>query len=458
MSFLDTLKSLGLWQGQQPQAAQPNPYGLDPQAVSQARMAALGNIGGQILAMSQQMTPDQRARMMAQADWTGGYQTNLYNQAQMQLMSDAQKRKQIETQRAEEARASIAEMIKKTPAGRVRDAAMYFFQAGDYGKAGELLFKQERRLNPMGFYETVDAFGNPINSGAAAMPQAGSAPAAVPMPATGGDAHAPGPAPLPAPDAGASPMPQADAGADQLTLNWRRLTGDPNLTPAEARQISMAAVAENDPAAGLKVYRELAKQRIDQSNTEETQSQTALNNERNAAEKLRADYDAAGKAYSTVIGAAEYAANVATQPDRSPADKLAVLYNYIKTLDPLGAVRDSDIELAQSIQPAIARIEQMFESVSQGGTISDAAILQIARTMAGLGNDAKGRLGRKEQEIRRTAAARKVNPNMVFGEPIRGPQGPQPPIGYRIPRAESGDNVELPPEDEDYVGNWTGGM
>lgn len=450
MSFLDTLKNLGLWQGQQPQAAQPNPYGLDPQMMQMARSQALGNIGGQILAMSQQMTPDQRARMMAGADWTGGYQNSLYNAAQMQLMSDAQRRRKLEMERAEDARASIAEMIKKTPPGRLRDAAMYFFQAGDYGKAGELLFTQQRRFNAMtATYETIDAFGQPINAAASPMP---SQPAAggTPLPSV-----APAPAAIPQPD-GTSVMPQPDANVDGVTMRWRALTRDPSLTPQEVQQMVMAAEAEGNPDAAMKVYRDLVKQRTDNLNKDEDQSQTALNNERNAAEKLRADYDAAGKAYNTVIGAAEYAANVAAQQNMSPADKLAVLYNYIKTLDPLGAVRDSDIELAQSIQPAIARIEQMFASVSQGGTISDAAILQIARTMAGLGNDAKGRLGRKEQEIRRTAAARKVNPNMVFGEPMRGPQGPQAPIGSKIPRTAAERTVTLPPDDDAFVSTWGG--
>jgi hypothetical protein len=85
MSFFDTLKNLGLWQPQQG-AEQPNPYGLDPAVMSQARMSALGNIGGQLLAMSQQMTPDQRARMMANADWTGGYQGNVMDAAKMQML------------------------------------------------------------------------------------------------------------------------------------------------------------------------------------------------------------------------------------------------------------------------------------------------------------------------------------------------------------------------------------
>lgn len=149
MSFLDTLKNLGLWQPQQTQqAAQPNPYSLDPAIMQQARMSALGNIGGQLLAMSQQMTPDQRARMMANADWSGGYQGNLMNAAQIQLMGDSRKDKMEQRDRMRQARLQLADMLKGTPDGPQKRAAMYFLEAGDANKAAEILFAQNSAEPP----------------------------------------------------------------------------------------------------------------------------------------------------------------------------------------------------------------------------------------------------------------------------------------------------------------------
>ena len=465
MSFLDTLKSLGLWQGQgQPQAAQPNPYGLDPQMMQQARMQSLGNIGGQILAMSQQMTPDQRARMMANADWTGGYQTSLYNAAQMKLMGDAQQRRQLEQQRAEEARASIAEMIKKTPPGRVRDAAMYFFQAGDMGKAGELLFKQERRLTPMGTYETVDAFGQPIMAGGSATPQLGagtqSQPAMVTPPPAAGGAPAPGPSPIP-PPTGTSTVEAEGGEVDQITLNWRRLTGDPNLTPQEARQISMAAVAENDPNAGLKLHREIVKNRIDFANKDEDQAATALNQNRNAAEKLQSDFDASTKSYKAVVEAAQIGEQIATDANRSPADKLTVLYRFITTLDPAGSVREGDTQLAQSIQSLQQQIQSIWDVAQRGGPISEAALIDIAKAMGRLGTDARSRMEMAKINTLKRAESRQVPRDMVFGAFERGPAVyPQPPIGYRIRPNAPGDvpAVGLTPEEEELIRQQNGGL
>jgi hypothetical protein len=151
MSFLDTLKNLGLWQ--QPQAQQqPNPYGLSPEMVKQARMQALGNIGGQIMAMSAQMTPDQRARMMGQADWTGGMQSNLYNAAQMQLMGDAQRRKAAESERDRQAQAFVMQQINSMPNGPLKQKALIYAQLGDYAKAAEQLTPEVQKPN----YQLVD--------------------------------------------------------------------------------------------------------------------------------------------------------------------------------------------------------------------------------------------------------------------------------------------------------------
>jgi hypothetical protein len=146
MSFLDTLKNLGLWQGGQPQAEQPNPYGLDPAIMQQARMSALGNVGGQLLAMSQQMTPDQRARLMANADWSGGYQGNLMNAAQMQLMGDSRRRKTEEDDRGRAAREWLTQKIAGLPDGKQKQNAMIYLQMGDLQNAAAQLTAEPRAM------------------------------------------------------------------------------------------------------------------------------------------------------------------------------------------------------------------------------------------------------------------------------------------------------------------------
>jgi hypothetical protein len=147
MSFFETLKAMGLFPNQQgqapqgqpgqpPQAPVEDPYGLDPATRRMLGWQTLGNMSQQLLALSQQMTPEQRSRMMANVDFSGGYQQNLLNAQQMRLIAD-KRRQQIKDQQAQE---QLGEMIKQLPPGRQRDAAMFYLQAGDIGKAGEVIY------------------------------------------------------------------------------------------------------------------------------------------------------------------------------------------------------------------------------------------------------------------------------------------------------------------------------
>ena len=143
MSFFETLKAMGLFpnqqqapQGGQPAAASSDPYGLDPATRRMLGFQTLGNVSQQLLALSQQMTPQQRAGMMQNVDFSGGYQQNLLNAQQMMLVQQ-KRQQQIKDQQAQE---QLGEMIKQLPPGRQRDAAMFYLQAGDIGKAGEVIY------------------------------------------------------------------------------------------------------------------------------------------------------------------------------------------------------------------------------------------------------------------------------------------------------------------------------
>lgn len=424
MSFLDTLKNLGLWQGGQPQGEQANPYGLDPALVRQARMSALGNIGGQLLAMSQQMTPDQRARMMANADWTGGYQGNLYNAAQMQLMGQAQQEKTLERERREKARSLIADMIRKAPPGRSRDAAMYFFEAGDLSKAGEILFKQERRFNPeTASYEMVDAFGQPM---APASPSPGGA-----MPVE----TAPiGTAPVPAP-VSTGMMPEAPV--DQMTVNWRRLTGDPNLTPGEARQIAAAAAAENDPAAGLKVYREIQAQKRQLGKDQSEIANTIIDDRRAQIEEPQ-----------KVVQFAQSIEDTLSSGNPTAMRALATQVLFAKVLDPGSAFMTGEADLQQKAASWTQRMTQFLQGATEGTPIPPALVLEMRDIARQLGRRALQRMDKIDAQTKTRAGAAGINDAMLgnpfelrwnrFADPVVSETG----TGRREPRDLVMDDLE----------------
>lgn len=456
MSFFDTLKSAGLWPQQGQGQPQDNPYGLDPAMMRQARMASLGNIGAQILAASMKQTAGQRANVMSNADWTGGYQQNLSNAAQMQGMAEKRQQDQVEQEQIQAAKKNIAGMIKQTPPGRLRDAAMFFFQTGDYAKAGELLWTQKQQFDPMsGQMISVDALGGSAG---------GASPAAGVPGLTGGSASAPSPGGSVASNI---PPPASDGTVDRLTRNWRQLMQDPTLTPIEVRVIA----SQGSQKGAYDKYAEIVKNRQTQANTDtstaaaaKSAEQTGLNQDRSAAEGLTKDFDAATKSYDTIIQNGQLAAQVAGQLQSvgkiSAADKLATLYQFMKTLDPEGAVRDGDVAMAQSIQSYLAQWGTTISSaVNGGGNISDDVFLEMARSMARMANEASGRKETRRVQMIRMADGRQIPRDMVVAPPLtRAANMPPKPIGMNIPRNAAADDrpLPLPPEDDALVQHFGG--
>ena len=490
MSFFDMLHSMGLFQGQQqppqggqaPAQPQQNPYGLDPATARMVGFQTLGNISQQLLALGQQMTPQQRASMIPQMDFTGGIQNNLYNAAQMKLAQRDMAMKDQQYQGQLAARQQIADKIKATPPGRMRDAAMFYLQAGDLQKAGELLFSQNRLFDATtGQYIYVDAMGNPVDS-----PAAGRGGYPVANSGVGAKPGKGGVAPLPvasgggsvAPVSGATrPMPPAtgaDGGqVDQLTRTWRALTKDPTLTPQEAQMIAVEAGTKQDPAAGLALYRDMKQKQQQQDQQAKTLAQTNLDNTRSSAEQLTSQYATDTKSYDTVIQNGQLAVQVARNPNMSAADKLGTLYQFMRTLDPLGSVRDGDVAMAQSIQSALSNLEQKAKSaVSSDGTISNDVVLDMAKTMARLANDAAGRKEKARLLMVGKAKGRQIPVDMVSPDMSGGTQNVPLPIGYNpdgsglvqpqkggAPRGPDSDgpNINLPPADQSLFSKYFGG-
>lgn len=153
MSFFDLLSQFGLGASQNPMQVD-NPYGLDDGMMRQARMQSLSNIGAQMMAASMPMTAAQRANLMSNMDFTGGYQTNLYNAAQMKLMGDKARQGQEQDKRDQAAQAWLQQKIASMPDSPQKQNAMIYLQLGDVQKAAEVL-----TATPAGpEYQIVDGY------------------------------------------------------------------------------------------------------------------------------------------------------------------------------------------------------------------------------------------------------------------------------------------------------------
>lgn len=146
MSFFNTLQSLGLW----PQQGQPqeNPYGLDEAAMRQARMQSFGNLGSQLLAASMPMTSGQRANLMQGFDATGGYQNNLYNAAQMQLLGDKRRQGAEDDKRMQAAQEWLQQRLSAMPDSPQKQKALIYLQLGDVQKAADAMTEGPAAAKP----------------------------------------------------------------------------------------------------------------------------------------------------------------------------------------------------------------------------------------------------------------------------------------------------------------------
>jgi hypothetical protein len=436
MSFFDTLKNLGLWQPQQG-ADQPNPYGLDPAVMSQARMSALGNIGGQLLAMSQQMTPDQRARMMANADWTGGYQGSVMDAAKMQMLGQAQKDKALERERMENARRMIADRIKGVQPGPARDAAMYFFEAGDLSKAGEILFTRNRVFDGnTGQDIMVDYFNNPIGTAQPGTPApagaAGGGGAAAPA-----SAPAPGPSPIPAPD---STGVVAEAPADALTNTWRRILRDPALTPTEAQIVA----AQGSKKGALDKYAEIVKSRRDAADKDRIANKDQADIANAIVDDRRAQIEEPAK----VVQFAQSIEDTLSSGSPTAMRALATQVLFAKVLDPGSAFMTGEADLQQKAASWTQRATQYLQGTTEGTPLPRELVLEMRDIARQLGKRALQKMDTIDEQTKTRAGAFGISDQMLgnpfelrwnrFADPAVSESG----TGMREPRAQALDDLE----------------
>lgn len=410
MSFFDTLKQFGLWPQQGGQGGQPqaNPYGLDDGMMRQARMQSLSNLGSQIMAASVQQTPRQRAELMSGFDMTGGYQDNLYNAAQQKLMSSKMQAAQRELDQTEKIKISLGNRLRSLPPGPLRDAAMWFYESGDYAKAGELLFKRERVFDPMtGQDILVDAFQTPI--GAPPLSAGGGSP----VPASGG-ASAPISAPsVPPAAAGAVPaMPAVQEPVDQLTLNWRRLMNDPTLTPTEARTIAM----QGSQKGAYDKYQDILKMRADAAD----KKRIATKDQSEMANSVIDDRRSEMELPQRVVDFAQSIDDVLSTGDPTSMRALATQVLFAKVLDPGSAFMTGEADLQQSAASWSQRVGRFLDSTTEGTPLPKELVLEMQAIARQLGRRALTKLERIDKQASTRAGASGLTDDMLGGKfPLR---------------------------------------
>jgi hypothetical protein len=220
-----------------------------------------------------------------------------------------------------------------------------------------------------------------------------------------------------------------------LLSNLQRHYGDPDLTQQEAILIRNAVMANSkDPSAALKAGQDTYDKIIAQRNKMREFDEKDLNN----AEDMEKAYADKTKPYDTIEQAAQIAERIAADPDKSAIDKLTVMYQYIKTLDPIGSVREGDTELVAATQSIMARLNTLMGQATEGGGISEQAVQQMAKQMADLGNLARMKRQSAMTDTYLKARARGLDPKQIFATPERPSQNIEAPIGQAATQARLG--------------------
>lgn len=415
MSFFDTLKQFGLWP-QQGGQAQSNPYGLDAAMMQQARMQSLSNLGSQIMAASVQQTPRQRAELMSNFDPSGGYQDNLYNAAQMKLMSAKMRAAQKEADDAEKIRISLANRLKSMPPGQLRDAAMWFYESGDYAKAGEILFKREKVFNPYTMKDEYrDAFGDPVGGGYS--PAAGAV-TAVPTSASSQPASVAAPAPA---EGGAPALPPVagEPSSNQTTNSYRRIFQDPSLTDQEAMLIAGQGTSKE---AIYKAYQDVLKQRLDARNKDEDQNRQLIKDQSEMANTVLDDRRSQMDEPQKIVNFAQGIEDALASNDPSGMAILATQVLFSKVLDPGSAFMTGEADLQQTAATLKQRVENWWKN--QGGESGSPIPRDLAIEMRDisrqLGRRALIRLNQIDKEAKTRAGSVGLTDDMLGGKfPLR---------------------------------------
>jgi len=107
--------------------------------------------------------------------------------------------------------------------------------------------------------------------------------------------------------------------------------------------------------------------------------------------------------YSKIYGAAE---SVKSMTGKNPAEDVAVLYDFVKTLDPNSAVREGEVGLARSMASLKGKAEVLFNSVTKGDVIDKKTVDNLKKEILRLEQTGKKTYDQRMEPFRKQAKAR----------------------------------------------------
>lgn len=210
-------------------------------------------------------------------------------------------------------------------------------------------------------------------------PTAGQPPASAPIPGA--------PAEIGAPPTSSSATPDMPPTGGTLTPPMKVLAQSFGL-PETATADDVMAVANAGAIGGKEAAQHTADQISKRYADAKSQGFELTQKQNENAFKLQDDYWRVGSKYQEIMNAADSMSSVPDDPNGF--ERVMTMYKYMRALDPLGAVRESDAALAQSASGPYARLEQLFSQYSgmSGSEIPKPAALEMKRLILEMGETA----------------------------------------------------------------------
>lgn len=196
----------------------------------------------------------------------------------------------------------------------------------------------------------------------------------------------PGAAPTPGePDDTSMPTAEAAAPAGGDMTPQMKLVAETFGLPPDATAADVMAVANAGIVGGPDQARQTAEAISKRYADAKSQGVDLTQKQVESAFKLQDDYWRVGQNYQKIM---DTATEIAALPDDANGfERLMTLYKFMRTLDPAGAVRESDAAMAQNADNIISKIDQIAQKYTgmSGGDIPAGAAGEMKRLILELG-------------------------------------------------------------------------
>jgi hypothetical protein len=218
--------------------------------------------------------------------------------------------------------------------------------------------------------------------------------------------------------AGVEPGQERDFSEDELkTISHH--TGLPNVTQDEAN--ALYAGGEEKLSETINQIRD---ERTTGANTKAIAERNKIEQQQQNENKIttiagqfRDDFDRRTKGYSVVLDSGRQVFEAIKNPRGTAAEQMMVVYDYIKALDSISAVKEGEVALSQQTGSYAAQAKMYVDRVNNGTLLPEQAYKEMKDMAMQLARFSEKRLYQIREEYKARARENGIPEGRIFGPP-----------------------------------------